>query len=126
MAGRFDQVDLRVPDLGAVHEFYRRLLPNLGFEEEMLIPGWLQYRAPGKGAPEFFGVTESPLHASNQNRIAFRASGTSQVDSIARLLHEIGAKNIEGPAYEASQSYYVVFFEDPAGNRFEVCYRLED
>ena len=126
MSRRFDHIDLRVPDLGTVNEFYRSLLPALGFEEEMPIAGWLQYCARGEGATEFFGVTESPLHASNENRIAFRASDTSQVDRIARLLHQIGAKNIEGPACEGSPNYYAVFFEDPAGNRLEVCYRVEN
>ena len=68
MSRRFDHIDLRVPDLGTVNEFYRSLLPALGFEEEMPIAGWLQYCARGESATEFFGVTESPLHASNENR----------------------------------------------------------
>ncbi|HEY5769278.1 MAG TPA: VOC family protein, partial [Terrimicrobium sp.] len=76
------------------------------------------------GATEFFGVTESRAHLPNQNRIAFWASSVAEVDDIARFLHEIGAAAIEGPEYNGSPAYYAVFFEDPAGNRLEVCYRL--
>jgi predicted lactoylglutathione lyase len=62
----------------------------------------------------------------NENRIAFWASSTAEVNAIARLVGEIGARNIEGPDYDESPTYYAVFFEDPAGNRLEVCYRLEN
>lgn len=126
MARRFDHIDLRVPDLALVSDFYRRLLPALGFKRDLTIPEWLQYYAEGEGATEFFGVTESRTHVPNENRIAFWASSVTEINEIARLLHEIGARNIEGPDYEDSAAYYAVFFEDPAGNRLEVCYRLKN
>ena len=122
----FDHIDLRVPDLAKVTDFYRKLLPALGFQRDLTISGWLQYYAEGDGPTEFFGVTESNAHVPNENRIAFWASGVAEVDEIARLLHEIGAQNIEGPDYDESPTYYAVFFEDPAGNRLEVCYRHEN
>lgn len=122
----FDHIDLRVADLGKVTDFYRRLLPALGFKTDLTISGWLQYYAEGDGPTEFFGVTESKAHVPNENRIAFWASCVAEVDDIARLLREIGAQNIEGPDYDESPTYYAVFFEDPAGNRLEVCYRLEN
>jgi len=124
MARRFDHIDLRVPDLTLVNDFYRKLLPVLGFKQDLTIPEWLQYYAEGEGATEFFGVTESRTHVPNENRIAFWASSVAEVNDIARLLREIGAINIEGPDYDESPTYYAVFFEDPAGNRLEVCYRL--
>lgn len=123
MTRRFDHVDLRVPDLAFVSDFYRALLPALGFTRDLTIPDWLQYYSEGPGATEFFGITESRSHVPNENRIAFWASSVAEVNDIARLLGEIGAKNIEGPGYEDSTAYYAVFFEDPAGNRLEVCYR---
>jgi catechol 2,3-dioxygenase-like lactoylglutathione lyase family enzyme len=126
MARRFDHVDLRVPDLTLVSDFYRKLLPALGFKQDLTIPEWLQYYAEGEGATEFFGVTESRVHVPNENRIAFWASSVVEVNEIARLLGEIGARNIEGPEYEESPSYYAVFFEDPAGNRLEVCHRSKN
>lgn len=127
MPRRFDHVDLRVPDLALVSDFYRALLPALGFTQDLTIPEWLQYYAEGDGATEFFGVTVSPTHLPNENRIAFSASSVAEVNIIARLLADIGAGNIEGPGYEDEPStYYAVFFEDPAGNRLEVCYRLKN
>jgi predicted lactoylglutathione lyase len=102
------------------------LLLVLGFKRDLTVPEWLQYYAEGEGATEFFGVTESRAHVPNENRIAFWASSVAEINEIARLLHEIGARNIEGPDYEDSAVYYAVFFEDPAGNRLEVCYRLKN
>jgi catechol 2,3-dioxygenase-like lactoylglutathione lyase family enzyme len=126
MARRFDHIDFRVPDLDAVRDFYRKLLPALGFTQDLTVPDWLQYYAEGDGATEFFGVTESRTHVPNENRIALWASSVAEVNNIARLLGEIGAKNIEGPDYEGSPAYYAIFFEDPAGNRLEICRRLEN
>jgi catechol 2,3-dioxygenase-like lactoylglutathione lyase family enzyme len=123
MPRRFDHIDLRVPDLAQVSDFYRKLLPALGFKKALTVPGWLQYYAEGEGATEFFGVTESRPHVPNENRIAFWASSVDEVNDISRFLHEIGARNIEGPEFEESPTYYAVFFEDPAGNRLELCYR---
>ncbi|MGA7214649.1 MAG: VOC family protein [Terrimicrobiaceae bacterium] len=126
MSRHFDHIDLRVPDLAKVTDFYRKLLPALGFKRDLTVSGWLQYYAEGGGATEFFGVTESRDHMPNENRIAFWASSVAEINDIARLLHEIGAQNIEGPDYDESPTYYAVFFEDPAGNRLEVCYRLSN
>ena len=126
MPRHFDHIDLRVPDLAKVTDFYRTLLPALGFKQDLTVSGWLQYYAEGGGATEFFGVTESHDHTPNENRIAFWASSVAEINDIARLLHEIGAQNIEGPDYDESPTYYAVFFEDPAGNRLEVCYRLSN
>jgi catechol 2,3-dioxygenase-like lactoylglutathione lyase family enzyme len=122
----FDHIDLRVPDLAQVTDFYRKLLPALGFKKDLTIPGWLQYYAEGEGATAFFGITESRSHVPNENRIAFWAGSTTEVNDIARVVREIRARNIEGPDYNESPAYYAVFFEDPAGNRLEVCYRLEN
>jgi catechol 2,3-dioxygenase-like lactoylglutathione lyase family enzyme len=123
MPRRFDHIDLRVPNVARVEAFYRQLLPALGFTRDLTIPEWLQYYASGDGPTEFFGITESPAHVPNENRIAFWASTIEEVDKLARLLHEIGAQNIEGPAYDEGPGYYAVFFEDPAGNRLELCHR---
>jgi catechol 2,3-dioxygenase-like lactoylglutathione lyase family enzyme len=123
---RFDHIDLRVPELEAVRKFYGALLPRLGFTQDMNIPDWLQYNSQGDGPTEFFGVTQSPGHTPNENRIAFWASSIAEVDEIAQELREIGARNIEGPSHEDSEEYYGVFFEDPAGNRLEVCHRSKN
>ncbi len=119
----FDHVDLRVRSLSEARPFYEALLPALGFTRDAKIEGWLQYEAAGTdGAPEFFGVTESPKHVANECRVAFWADSIHEVDRLAAIAVQAGARNVEGPAYEDAH-YYAVFFEDPSGNRLEICYR---
>lgn len=119
----FDHVDLRVRSLDEVRPLYDALLPALGFTRDVKIEGWLQYEAAGTdGATEFVGVTESPQHVPNECRIAFWADSIREVDRLATIAARAGARNVEGPAYEDAQ-YYAVFFEDPSGNRLEICYR---
>ena len=114
----FDHIDLRVPRLAEVEAFYRQLLPALGFTRETEIDEWLQFEAE----EQFFGVTGSPGHIANENRIAFRAGCSNDVDHLSAIAKAAGARNIEGPM-DYSPGYYAVFFEDPCGNRFEICYR---
>lgn len=119
----FDHVDLRVRNLAEAKLFYEILLPALGFTQEVGIEGWVTYEAAGTdGATEFFGVTESPQHVPNENRIAFWADSIRKVDLLAAIAIQAGARNVEGPVYE-ERGYYAVFFEDPSGNRLEICYR---
>ena len=118
----YDHIDLRAPRLAEVTPFYELLLPALGFTRDARVKGWLQFEAADGEITEFFGVTESPGHVANENRIAFWAASGNEVDRLADVAKRAGARNIEGPMrYEAG--YYAVFFEDPCGNRFEVCHR---
>ena len=127
-----DHIDLRVPDLAAAAPFYEALLPALGFTLRVAIEGWLQFEVPPDPASpastaepvatDFFGVTEDPAHRPNATRIAFRAESREKLDALAALLPHIGARNIEGPDFEAAD-YYAVYFEDPFGNRLEICHR---
>lgn len=117
-----DHIDLRVSDLGVAKDFYAQLLPALGFTEPQDIPGWESSNAAGLEPTEFFGFTESAGHCPNENRIAFWAESNADVDALVPLLVKIDAQNIEGPLYE-EEGYYAVFFEDPFGNRFELCHR---
>ena len=123
MQHRFDHIDLRVHSLAEARPFYEKLLPALGFTRDVGIEEWLQYEAGGNdGAAEFFGVTESPRHVANECRVAFWADSISEVDRLAEIVVHAGARNVEGPLYEEPH-YYAVFFEDPSGNRLEICYR---
>lgn len=117
-----DHIDLRVADLSQAGDFYRALLPALGLTLRVDIPGWLQFEAPGDGPTAFFGVTEDRTHRPNANRVAFWAESIAHVNTLAAKLADIGALNIEGPAHEADY-YYAVYFEDPCGNRLEICHR---
>jgi len=123
MKRHFDHIDLRVPRLADVVAFYETLLPALGFSQRVAVEGWLQFEASGETATEFFGVTESPAHIPNENRVAFWAETPAEVDRIAKVAARIGARNLEGPI-DYEPGYYAVFFEDPCGNRLEVCHRL--
>ena len=121
---RYDHIDLRVRSLPEVRRFYESLLPALGFEQQVQIEEWLQYEAKGPdGVAEFFGITESPTHMANECRIAFWVDTPAEVDRLASIVAEAGGQKIEGPAFE-EPNYYAVFFEDPSGNRLEVCHRM--
>ncbi|SVC67419.1 uncharacterized protein METZ01_LOCUS320273, partial [marine metagenome] len=69
---------------------------------------------------------EDQNHQANINRISFWASSPKRVDELGKIIKDAGAKNISGPREcpEYSPTYYAVFFEDPFGNCFEVCYRV--
>ena len=120
-----DHIDLRVPDLQAARGFYEKLLPMLGFTKPADIPGWISYNAEGDGPTEFFGFVESPGHQPNENRIAFWVESNEAVEAFFPLLQKIGAINIEGPCFE-DLDYYAIFFDDPFGNRLEVCHRARN
>ena len=131
MHRRYDHIDLRVRSLSEARPFYEILLPALGFTRDSTIEGWLQFEsADADGVTEFFGVTESPQHVANESRIAFWADSISEVDKLAEIAAQAGARNIEGPAYETPQpgetGYYAIFFEDPCGNRLEICHRTKN
>jgi catechol 2,3-dioxygenase-like lactoylglutathione lyase family enzyme len=126
MPRHFDHVDLRVRSLAEARPFYETLLPALGFTRDVGIEGWLQYEAEGPdGATEFVGVMESPQHVANECRIAFWAESLREVDRLAAIAIQVGARHVEGPLYEEAH-YYAVFFEDPSGNRLEICCRAQE
>jgi len=54
-------------------------------------------------------------------RIAFKAPARDSVDTIARILVSLGTRNVEMDNGIYGDEYYGVFFEDPDGNRLEVC-----
>lgn len=127
MRRRYDHIDLRVRSLAEARPFYETLLPALGFTRDVRIEGWLQFEAAGAdGVTEFFGVTESSRHVANECRIAFWADNPSEVDRLAEIIVRAGARNVEGPGYHEGPGYYAVFFEDPSGNRLEICHRTKD
>jgi len=110
-----DHIDRRVSDLKRAHKFYGKLLPALGF-----------IRDRSRDRPEaFFGFARDRRHQPSATRIAFWAETREEVDQLARLVRKIGGRNLEGPevcrAY--SRGYYACFFEDPDGNKLEICCR---
>lgn len=126
MARHFDHVDLRVSSLATASPFYDRLMPALGFTSRDTDGEWVQYTTgEGAGPTEFFGFIASAGHRPNETRVAFWVETNAEVDRLAALLRAIGAGHIEGPGFE-SPDYYAVFFQDPDGNRLEVCHRTRN
>jgi catechol 2,3-dioxygenase-like lactoylglutathione lyase family enzyme len=121
----FDHIDLRVKNLEAARKFYGKLLPALGFTCDRSDETWGTFYAVGDKPSEFFGFTQDRHHQPNGTRISFWAETRDGVDQIAKLVGEIGGKNLEGPEIcaEYSPGYYGFFFEDPDGNKLEICCR---
>lgn len=124
-ARRFDHIDLRVKEIRQARAFYARLLPELGFTIHSSGEEWWIWQTPGDGAVEFFGFTEATDHQPNDNRIAFWADSRAEVDRLSEIVRQAGGRHLEGPALwrEYSPRYYAVFFEDPSGNKLEICSR---
>ncbi|MFL6589513.1 MAG: VOC family protein [Chthoniobacterales bacterium] len=121
----FDHIDLRVRSREKAQQFYAQILPAIGFRIDKSGPIWGLFEAGGTIASDFFGFTEEANHQPNGNRIAFWAASREAVNKLAEVVRRAGGKNIEGPelCVEYSPGYYAVFFEDPDGNKLEVCFR---
>lgn len=122
----FDHLDLRVRDLAVAKPFYEVLLPALGFPSFCPIPHGISYDAVRQHPkPEFIALIEDRDHRANATRIAFWADTKEEIDRFHTVLSQCGALNVEGPSFwpEYTPTYYAVFFEDPFGNRFELCCR---
>ena len=129
-----DHIDLRVKDMEVAAKFYAKFLPQLGFVREKHEPSpspdagedfHTFYSAGGDKPSEFFGFTKDKNHRANGTRIAFWADTREKVNEIAKLVQEAGGKNLEGPEVcpDYSPGYYGFFFEDPDGNKLEICCR---
>ena len=121
----FDHIDLRVRNRAAAQKFYAQILPVIGFRVNKSGERWGAFEAADETAVDFFGFTEETDHQPNGNRIAFWAESRAAVDKVAEVVRKAGGKNLEGPELCAGYSpgYYAVFFEDPDGNKLEVCFR---
>lgn len=132
----FDHVDLRVPALGVVEEFYDTFFPRLGLTRKHY--AWVEFGGSSwnDATPErynaieyheegvtgrlaaFFGVIEEPGAQPARGRIAFTVD-VDALDEWEAALREMGAREIE----RGEDDYPAVFFTDPIGTRLEVCAR---
>lgn len=121
----FDHIDLRVKNREKAQRFYSKILPAIGFRIDKSGKKWGLFEAEDSVGVDFFGFEEEVDHQPNANRIAFWAPSREAVDKVADVVRQAGAKNIEGPelCVEYTPGYYAVFFEDPDGNKLEVCHR---
>jgi predicted enzyme related to lactoylglutathione lyase len=102
------------------------LLPVIGFADFCDTPLGIAYKAAwDHPKPEFIGLIEEPAHVANATRIAFWLETKEEVDRVAKVIVAAGARYVEGPTFcpEYSATYHGIFFEDPSGNRLEVCCR---
>jgi catechol 2,3-dioxygenase-like lactoylglutathione lyase family enzyme len=120
-----DHVDLRVRDRAAAVTFYDAFLRELGAVRR---DGdeFTTWRIPPPGgaledAPDNFGIVEDPKHVPGASRVAFKAPSRAVVDAVARALSDLGVSPIEWDEGVYGPDFYGVFFEDPDGNRLEVC-----
>ncbi len=122
---RFDHIDLRVRNRAEAQRFYAMVLPALGFPHDQSGERWGAFDTGDAEPTEFFGFTEDPEHQPNGTRIAFWAETREEVDRVAAVVREAGGRNLEGPelCLEYTPGYYAFFFEDPSGNKLEVCCR---
>lgn len=111
-------------DLRKVVRFYDALMASLGLRRVRACAGSREYYATDRGDP-FFGVIQAVTSVPGRTRIAFAAATRKDVDRVAAAVKRAGARKMSGPEVCAAyhQPYYAVFFEDPDGNRFEVCCR---
>ena len=123
----FDHIDLRVTNLEAADAFYGVLLPAIGFPARRVEADSIAYDSSrGHSKPEFVSLIEDPEHLPNKTRIAFWCDTREEVDQVAAVLPRATVLNVEGPMFnpEYEPGYYAIFFEDPCGNRLEVCCRV--
>ncbi len=121
----FDHIDLRVKDKKRAAQFYSQVLPAIGFTRERAEQEWTTFYAEGADKLPFFGFTEDPNHQPNGTRISFWADTREEVDRVAEVVRRAGGKVLEGPELcrDYTPDYYAFFFEDPDGNKLEICCR---
>jgi catechol 2,3-dioxygenase-like lactoylglutathione lyase family enzyme len=124
--GILSHVDVRVRDRKRAHQFYSLLLGELGVVLESDKGLWTSYIDPGAEAGDWFAFTEDRAMEPGPTRVALAARSREVVDRVARRLAELGAQQIDGPSEAYGPRYYAVFFEDPDGNKLEVCHIAAD
>ncbi len=122
MKTALSHVDVRVSDRARAIGFYDAILVPLGFERAES-EAWITYelRDDDSETTTWFGFTLDPSVVPSSTRVAIAAETCEIVDHATTAAIEAGARNIEGPEYAYGPDYYAVFFEDPDGNKLEVC-----
>lgn len=129
-----DHVDLRVSSVTRALPFYDALFGVLGrvrISDAAATEwaGWAWTAPDDDEAPipsPFIGIMHDGFAPPGASRLAFHAASREIVDLAARTVAGLAARNLEEPhlCTEYSPTYYATFFEDPDGNRLEVCCRV--
>jgi len=123
--GFVNHINYFVSDVKRVLPFYDALFEALGLTPATPRSSLATYvrRSAAGVRVDWFNLYEDASAIASNIRIAFRAHSRGHVD-IVRARISAFAANIEGPegieAYDTS--WYSIRFEDPLGNRFEVCH----
>ena len=121
-----DHIDLRVHAVAVTRPFYDAFLKAFGFRGQLQSNGdVVYYRLAERQVQEAIALIEAAGHVANEVRLAFHASSPDDVDRIAAIARDAGARAFETPQWcpEIAKNYYAAFFEDPSGNRLEVVSR---
>jgi catechol 2,3-dioxygenase-like lactoylglutathione lyase family enzyme len=124
LAALCDHLDVRVRDIAPARRFYDPFCAALGLTEIGVGERWVSYESTDDTQP-FLAITADPEHRPAGTRIAFRAGSQDDVDRIAAVARASEASAFEAPqpCPEYAPGYYAAFFDDPDGNRYEICYR---
>jgi catechol 2,3-dioxygenase-like lactoylglutathione lyase family enzyme len=119
-------IQLSVTDFAASRAFYGKLLPALGMVVQYDEPG-AYYCIGGRTGVLITPCAEELKQERFQQRrvglhhLCFRARERADVDSVYRLLQELGAKVVHPPEDGPwAPGYYSLLFEDPDGIRLEI------
>jgi catechol 2,3-dioxygenase-like lactoylglutathione lyase family enzyme len=122
-----DHVDLRVSSLARVRPLYDALFAALRYTKVNADETSAGYHrsAETEDVDPFVWVVEEASHKPNGTRVAFAASSRAEVDRLAAVAKAAGARAFEAPhvCTEYTPTYYAAFFEDPDGNKLEICHR---
>jgi len=119
-------VMLTVRDMSRSKPFYRGLLSHFGLSPIVDSDDYLYY----VGGRTAVGLRPASLEHRDEafvqarcglHHVCFRARSREDVDSVERLVTELGGRIVHGARDEAwAPGYYSVLFEDPDGIRLEV------
>lgn len=122
MRAVLSHVDVRVRNRERSQAFYSALFDSLGVVLEAEGAEWTTFISADGESRDWFAFTEDPGMTPGPTRVAFPASSREEVDRVAAALDSMGALEIDGPSEAYGPNYYAVFFEDPDGNKLEICH----
>jgi catechol 2,3-dioxygenase-like lactoylglutathione lyase family enzyme len=112
-----DHISLRVRDLAAAKEFYKKALAPLRYEVIMEFPDAIGMGADGK--PDLW-ITPGGIEGATTH-LAFRSRDNATVDAFHDAALKAGGSDNGPPGpREYHADYYGAFIHDPDGNNIEV------
>ncbi len=114
-------IDVHVSDIARTRRLFDAVMTAVGWEprsaDSDYASYWLNKKRPS------LGFIADGRTGSGSMQLAFAVATNAEVDAAASAAGANGARKVDGPAFhsEYGDDYYAVFFEDPDGNKFEVC-----